>query len=232
MNTFFVDESGSMTKNNLKCKSNQYFVICIIMVDNPDRVKRVLKRFIKKNLNNLKAIDKQQRMFYKDGRFKELKGSSLNKDMKLKLVDYLCQNHLFDVFYICVNNRTVEDVLYQNTARAFNYLLRLSIEFNSKNNLILKDINYLYIDERNVKTNSKATLNEYLNIELVIANHLQKTFIVSYCKSENNTLIQLADFFSNLYYSYIICGSAYDEIINKLRRNQYIKNEFIFPFTY
>lgn len=232
INTFYVDESGSMTKKGLNCKSNHYFIICLIKTSNSDRLKKILKKFISSNLNTLKNMDKQNKMFYKDGRFKELKGCALNKKMKLQFVKYICQNHLFDIFYICVNNQTVDNILYSNTARAFNYLLRLSLEYNTKNKCINNSSNYFYIDERNIKTNSKSTLCDYLNIELVLANHLQKSFAVKYCKSEDSVLIQLADFFSNLYYSYIISKGVYDNVIESLRKKGYIKNEFIFPICY
>ena len=61
---------------------------------------------------------------------------------------------------------------------------------------------------------------------------MQLGFLVEYFQSERNELIQIADVFSNIYYSYIVKGRIFDNEINYLRNNKYIKNEFYFPFSY
>lgn len=231
INAFFVDESGSMTKRGLKYINNQYFIICMILTNDELKLKRVFKRFISSNMKLIRNSDKHHIMFYKDGRFKELKGASLNIDLKRKFINYFCQNNLFSIYYICLSNNRAEDYFYSSTARAFNYLIRLSIEHNTINKNINKDVNYFYIDERNVATNTIATLGEYLNIELVTGKHIQNRFIVEYCKSESKLLVQLADVFSNIYYSYIVKGNILDKDIDSMRKNKYIKNEFYFPFS-
>ena len=200
MNVFYVDESGSMTKKGLKYSSNHYFVICMILPIDNKRLKRAYKRFISSNIDKLRKEDIHHNMFYKDGRFKELKGAFLSINMKKEFINYFCKNNLLSVFYICISNRNVSDYFYANKARAFNYLIRLSVEYNTTNNNIKKDTNHLYIDERNVSTATIATLGEYLNIELVTAKHIQRTFVVEYCQSESKELIQVADVFSNIYY--------------------------------
>ena len=231
MNVFYVDESGSMTKKNLIYKSNQYFIICMVVPIDNKKLKRAYSRFVSSNIKQLKSEDLHNKMFYSNGRFKELKGSFLSVDMKRKFINYFCKNNLINIYYICSSNRSVESYFYVSKARAFNYLIKLSIEYNTLNNVLKKDINYLYIDERNVKTQTIATLGEYLNIELVTAKHIQKTFIVEYCQSESRELIQVADVFSNIYYSFVK-NDRFNNEINYMRNNKYIKSEFYFPLLY
>lgn len=231
MNVYYVDESGSMTKKNLNYKSNQYFIICMVIPSDNKKLKRVYNRFISSNINELRKEDLHHCMFYPNGKFKELKGTFLSLDMKKKFINYFCRNNLLSLYYICSSNKLVENYFYMNKARAFNYLIKLTIEYNTLNNNIRKDMNHFYIDERNVKTATIATLGEYLNIELVTASHIQKTFIVEYCQSESKELIQVADVFSNIYYSYVK-NDRFNNEINLMRDEKYIKNEFYFPFSY
>ena len=220
-----------MTKKGLDNNKNKYFVICMIVTNNNKLLKKQYSRFISSNLSDIRKVDLHNNMFYSNGKFKELKGAYLSVDLKKKFIKYFCRNHLFDIYYICVQNRYVENIFYENKARAFNYLIRLSIELNTNNLNINKDINYLYVDERNVKTSTVATLGEYLNIELVTGKKVQKSFIVEYHQSEECKLIQIADVFSNIYYSYTN-GDVFNDDINYMRFNKYIKNEFNFPFIY
>ena len=231
MNKFYVDESGSMTKKNLDYKCNRYFIICMVLASDTKKLLRVYKRFISSNIDLLRKQDKNNRMFYGNGKFKEIKGSSLNLSMKKKFIDYFCRNDLISLYYVLSNNNKAEDYFYSNTARAFNYLIKLSIEHNTKVNNIPKSTNYFYIDERNVKTNTKATLREYLNIELVTGAHIQNVFFVEYCQSEVNKLIQIADVFSNIYFNYLLKDKVLDSEIKYMIDNKYIKDEFYFPIS-
>jgi len=70
MQYLFIDESGTMTKEY--ANHFPFFVICVINVFDRDKLKRVLKRFIQKNMDKLKLSDKENKMF-KDGKFLELK---------------------------------------------------------------------------------------------------------------------------------------------------------------
>ena len=59
------------------------------------------------------------------------------------------------------------------------------------------------IDERNVATESKYTLQEYLNTELnLVETFSQEDIRVHYYDSKNYLLLQLADFISNTFYRY------------------------------
>lgn len=232
MNTFYVDESGSMTKKDLNYIMNQFFVICIICPKNKDKLKRVFKRFISSNIDELRRLDRKSsgaKMFDSNGRFKELKGSCLNSKFKRKYIDYFCQNDLFEIYYIYCNNKKVKSYFYENTSRAFNYLLKLGIEYFTSKKYIVKSGNYFYIDERNVRTDTKATLEEYLNIEFVTASQKHDFFNVKYCQSETKELIQLADVFSNIFYSNLVSNNCYKNEIDRLIENGYIKGMFKFP---
>ena len=178
INTFYVDESGSMTKKGLKYLSNQYFVICVVHVKEPKMLKRAYKRFISSNIDLLRRDDKHHNMFYKSGKFKELKGSFMSKELKIKFAEFFCKYNYIELYYICCSNQLAENYFYSNKARAFNYLVRLCIEYNSSNGNLKKDYNYFHIDERNVSTRTIATLEEYLCIELVTVKHLQFGFTV------------------------------------------------------
>ena len=232
INTFYVDESGSMTKKGLKYLSNQYFVICVVHVKQEKTLKRAYKRFISSNINLLKKEDKHHKMFYRTGKFKELKGAFMSANLKRRFIEFFCKFNYLEIYYICCSNQMADNYFYSNKARAFNYLIRLCLEYNSINNNLKKDYNYLHIDERNVSTNTRATLEEYLCIELVTSKRLQLGFCVEYHQSNVKELIQIADVFSNLYYSYIVKGRLFDNEINYMRNNKYIKNEFYFPFSY
>ena len=218
-----------MTKKNLKNIKNRYFVICVIMPKNKTRLKRVFKRFVSSNYEELKRIDKDKKMFYDSGSFKELKGSCFNSNMKRKFINFFCQNELFEIYYIVSDNKKVKDYFYKNTARAFNYLLKLSFEHFTKYKQISVKENYLFIDERNVRTETRATLKEYLNTELVTGNHIQKCFYVEYCQSESKELIQIADVFANIYYTNLIANNCFSDELNKMKKEKYISGEFFFP---
>ena len=53
----------------------------------------------------MKELKKYQEFWEKNNKFYELKGSSLNVEMKYKLAKYLAQSNLFEVYYIIVDNK-------------------------------------------------------------------------------------------------------------------------------
>lgn len=222
-----IDESGSMTKKDLS--KNKFFVICYIRIKDGKKLKKALKRYISKKMEHFRAIDINNMMFDSSGKFKELKGSALPKDDKIELAKYLCKNNYFDVYYICVNNRKTEEKFYRNKARAFNYLLKIDLRFNLKNGNLSKSNYSFFIDERNVKTEARMSLEELLNDNLILEEELINSVKVSYYDSANCQYIQIADFFSNLLYSYLHDKNTYENLINKMQEEGYIKNIFRFP---
>ena len=107
---------------------------------NPLKLKRVYKTFVRKNFKILKELDKENKMFDNNGKFIELKGSSMNKPMKLNFMDFFCQNNALEVRYIILDNNNLEERFIRNKARTFNYL------FFFRNDI--SNINLVFIDNK------------------------------------------------------------------------------------
>ena len=223
----YIDESGSMTKNYAVYKP--FFVVSIVVVKDDKKLSRLFKRFISKNLKTLKKLDENNKMFHV-GKFHEIKGSELNSAMKETFIQALCKGNCFEVYYIKLLNSKVDDNFFDNTARAFNYLLKIFMSHALKKKYISRDIQInLQIDERNVKTQAKYQLAEYLNTELILSEKLiDKPLTVTYFDSANNKFIQVADVLSNIFFSHCVTN-AYDDIINKMKEEKYLKEIFVFP---
>lgn len=229
MERLFVDESGTMTAQY--CNIHPYFVIAIVRAKDPDKLKRTYKRFVTKNMNRLKAADKNNAMFIND-KFTELKGNCFTPQLKRDFVDFFCRNDYFEVFYIVADNVKVskkeDGKLYNNTARAFNYLLKLALEYYIKKQLLTnKGIN-IQLDERNERTETKFFLENYLNTELCMEGIIEDECKVTYFDSCNNHIIQIADIFANLMFSQLKTN-AYTHEIEKMRNEGYLKPIFKFP---
>ena len=168
-------------------------------------------------------------MFDNNGKFIELKGSSMNKPMKLNFIDFFCRNNLFEVRYIILDNNNLEERFIKNKARTFNYLLKIFLINSIKKKYIQDKEIFLQIDERNVKTDSKFSLEDYLNQELLLNDNLLDNVLVKYFDSSQNCFIQIADVFSNIMYSNLITRGAYRKELALLQQNKYILPSFIFP---
>lgn len=225
MEKLFIDESGTMTVNY--CNIHPYFVVAIVRAKDPDRIKRVFKRFVKKHLANLKSTDRRGCMFNDDG-FIELKGNCLTPELKRKFMNFFCQNELFEVFFIVADNHRATDNLYSNTARAFNYFIRLSLEFFIKHGYMQNSGICLQLDERNERTETKHFLENYLNTELLLPGIIKDECKVKYFDSANNIIIQVADVFANLYFSQLKTN-AYTEEFDRMQQEGYVKYIFQFP---
>lgn len=232
MERLYVDESGSMTATY--CNIHPYFIIAIVRVKDSTKLKRIFKRFISKNLSELiiaDNIDNDHKMF-NNGKFIELKGSRFTPALKREFVNYFCRNNYFEVFYILVDNKKVASKnngkFYNNTARAFNYLMRLALEYYINHHLIGKDPLILQLDERNESPETKYFLQDYLNTELTTGNIFEHECKVEYFDSCNNHIIQIADVFANLMYSELKANS-YTAELTHMKSNNYLKHIFKFP---
>lgn len=223
----YIDESGSIHPTNDRL--NRYFIIGMVLPQEKKRLLRRYKLFVRKNLEELKRIDKDNRMFDKQGKFKELKGACLNRKMKQEFLSFFCQENLFKVGYIILDNNKLQTKFISNKARTFNYLLKLFFA-NAMQRRYITDGNLLLnIDERNVKTNSRFSLEDYLNQELVLNLDLLQKVEARYFDSSRNNLIQVADVFSNILYSNIVTHGAYQNELNKMFKNGYLLPLFRFP---
>lgn len=233
----YIDESGSI---NNHISGNEYFIIVLVRVVDKDSIKKSYKRFVSSNFDRLLMLDCDKvkpstgqvikeggKMFCK-GSFRELKGSQLDKKMKQKFVDFFVQKHSFELYYIIIDNKKLTDRFCENTARVFNYTLRLGLEYFISTGYLQSEDCILQLDERNEKTESKYFLENYLNTELSMNGTTGGKFAVQYFDSANNNIIQIADVFANLYYSHMKTG-GYKEYIQKLKDAKILKCLFKFP---
>ena len=223
----YMDESGSV--HPVSKRLNRFFVIGVVMPKNEERLKRVYKVFVRRNFERLRVLDKQNRMFQKNGKFMELKGSCFDRNMKLQFLEFFCQNDLLRVGYIVLDNDKLQKKFISNKARTFNYLLKLFFLNAVKRKYIWDRQLFLQIDERNVRTDSKFYLEDYLNQEMVLNMDLLENVRVQYFDSAQNKLIQIADVFSNILYSNMVTLGGYNQELIRLRREGYILPLFRFP---
>ena len=124
----------------------------------------------------------------------------MSREMQVGFIDYMCRNDTVRVFLIRIDNKKISYGLYANTARAFNYILGQALFHMLKSGILPKDTYMLHVDERNQKTGTVYALEEYLNIKLGLEHELVDSVTVKYYDSAVNSLIQVADVFSNAYY--------------------------------
>lgn len=110
----YADESGSI--NN---KIGKPFVIALVHVLDFKKLNTAFKRFISSNMTKLQELDKdfynsngtltkKGGLMFKDGKFREIKGSQLNQQMKTDFVNYLAKKKyksltLIQNIYILIN---------------------------------------------------------------------------------------------------------------------------------
>lgn len=205
-----------------------YFTIAIVMAPNKERAKRVVKRFVSKNMEALKASDSAHKMFL-DGNFHELKGSCMSGEIQADFIEYMCQKDTIKVFLIQVKNQQIRYGLYKNTARAFNYILGQALTNLFNSGILQKDDYMLHIDERNQKTGTIHSLEDYLNIQLCIDREFADSVTVKYYDSAQNSLIQVADVFSNAYYKHCMKNGSAEYISDVLNTKT---SEGYFPAVY
>lgn len=225
MEYLYIDESGSMTKKH--AQYNPFFVIALVRAHNPDKIRRLHKRFVHKYFDSLRALDDGEHMFRND-RFHELKGSKFTPSLKSSFVSYFCRNNNFEVYYIVVDNKKISGTLYDNTARAFNYFLKLALECFIKRSILTDDTYVIQLDERNERTDTKHFLQNYLNTELRMNGTLSTDVQVLYFDSAQNRIIQIADVLANLYYSHLLTGN-YKKEIDYMQEAGCLKFIFQFP---
>lgn len=223
----YIDESGSI--NNTLDK-NSDFIITLVVPTNKKKLEYTYKRFVSNNYKILKKLDKTNKMFF-NNKFHELKGSQFNKPMKQKFVKFFSKKKHLEIYYIRIKNYKLSDIFCKNTARVFNYVIRLALQYLIQNNFLEQDDIHLQLDERNEKTETIHFLENYLNTELSLGGTTKGKFTVNYFDSSNNKFIQIADVFSNLFYSQLHTGGYGDEI-QLLKNNDILKFVFVFPLEY
>lgn len=199
--TVFVDESGTVPKGSVKKKD--YFIVTLLMINNADieHIKKVFKK------ERLKIVKRKKPLVDSLKQNHEIKGSELSETEKAPIYSKIIEkcSSEFEIAIILLNNEKATVKFRSNSSRTFNYLIKtfLSIHFKKKSKYReLNSINFI-IDERNVATESKYTLQEYLNTELNLLEHFSEEDInVHYFDSKNYLMLQFADFISNTFYRY------------------------------
>lgn len=194
--TVFVDESGIIAKH--KADKTTYFVITLLFVKNEDlnNVKNYFKKY------RLQIAKRKNELLDELSSNKEIKGSSVSESDKHFIYEKVIEKcgDKFEIGIILLNNRKVTKKFRSNSSRAFNYLIKLYLQNIFVQSDMFKDLDRLsfIIDERNVATESKYTLQEYLNTELNLTDHFCNEEIeVHYYDSKKFILLQMADFISN-----------------------------------
>lgn len=223
MINLFIDESGVMDINN-----KDKFIISIVRVLDEKSLKIKFKRCIRKYIDDLKKCDKKQKMF-KNSKFIELKGYALSLNIKKSIVNYLIKSCDFELYIIEIDNKKVDPKLYKDRSRAFNYMIKLSLEHFVNKRFFNKNEQYrIIIDERNVKVEAKRSLADYLNTALQLDEKITDDIKVEYHDSTQERFIQIADFFANLYYSQCKRNN-YEDDFKKLLKVKILKKIFKFP---
>ena len=199
--TVFVDESGTIGKGIIK--EDDFFIITLLFVKDEDvnHIKKVFKK------ERLKIVNKKEVLKQQLKNNKEVKGSELSETEKRKIYEKIIEKcgDKFEIAVIVMNNKKATVKFRSNSSRAFNYLIKIFLEKHFKKRSKFKKVNQVsfIIDERTVATESKYTLQEYLNTELnLMETFSEKDITVHYYDSKKYLLLQLADFISNTFYRY------------------------------
>lgn len=197
--TVFVDESGTIPKETMKEKD--FFIITLLFVEdkNIEYVKKLFRRY------RLQVIRKKESLFNTLKLKGEIKGSEVSEASKNIIYSKIMKkcNDKFELAIIVLNNAKATEKFKSNSSRAFNFLIKNYLCTYFKKYSRYKKLNSIkfIIDERNVATESKYTLKEYLNTELNLVEHLSKEDIdVHYFDSKKYLLLQMTDFISNTFY--------------------------------
>lgn len=226
MEYLYIDESGSLTSEFAFIHPN--FVMCVVRVKDITNLRKLLKRFIYENYQEIKEIDENNKIF-NHGDFVEIKGSSLNSKLKKRLAHFLCNGNILEIYYIHVFNEEVKQHFYDDPTLIYNYVLYLMLNKNLENKNLPYDDYLIDVDDRNLKHISVNSLEDYLNIELKLKKRLIRSINIEYYDSKDNLMVQVSDFFSNLYFSYLKNESLYVDLMNKLKEENYIKDIYYYP---
>jgi hypothetical protein len=225
----FIDESGSITKT--KVSQNQYFVMAMLFTKDSTKIKRQFR----KGIASLLKKPKFQHLMDKSN---EIKGSEVSENRKKPIYDRILRNcgEDFELGIIVINNDHTTDEFIRNHARTFNYVLQLFLDnyFRNKSAYAVNvNAMNLMIDEQNIATDTRYTLDDYLEQQFTVYHPLCDHFNVEYVDSKQHSMIQLVDFIANTFYRNL---EKHDEIsretVAMLKDKLIGGNIFLFPNTY
>lgn len=197
--TLFIDESGTVPKGIFKGKG--FFIITVLAVkdDDIEHVRKVFKS------ERLKVVRRVKNLHDKLRSEHEIKGSELTETQKEKIYKKVFEKcgDKIELSVIILDNSQATVKFRSNSSRVFNYLIKFYLDkyFRKKSKFKNSERLKFVIDERNVATGSKSTLQEYLNTELNLVEEFSSEDIeVRYYDSKKFLLLQFTDFISNTFY--------------------------------
>lgn len=222
----FIDESGSITKTNVS--HNKYFIIAILFTHDSVKLKTNFRRGISRLIKKKKFKD----ILDANG---EIKGSDISEIKKRIIYDKIFKNCKddFEIGIIVLDNSYTTEQFIKNHARTFNYILQLFFDNSFRHaSKYVNYVNNMYIilDEQNIATDAKYTLDGYLEQHFTVLNPLCNHFDVKYADSKNHSLLQFIDFVSNTFYRNIEKHNK-DSIENVKKFLPYLCGGKIFDFS-
>ena len=214
-----IDESGSIT-NSCNYFKNNYFFLSLILT-------RDIKLF-NVNVRRCSTTTSLLKKHIKENQ--ELKGSGLKEKEKQPFLKKILNKGDFQICLVKVDNRRLYPYMKNDPARTFNYILKNVIVALKNKNIISNDEKIeFYIDNRNIKVESRNELEGYL-IASLWENSMKNPIIVHYVDSRNNYGVQCADVIVNTYRRYTIShkiGDTTEENMKMLKRKVVL--DFKFP---
>ena len=182
-NTYFYDESGSITLSNYE--NNRFFVIAGVSSSNENKTIRIFRKAKVKYLRDNKNLKFDIK--------KEIKGSEMDLDFKEFIFNELMEKTDIKFNFIIFDNKNAVYNLRSQPSLCYNYLMYIQT-----NKLFFKcDTLRLNLDNRNTAIESLKSLEDYLKLKYMFETQKVKNVKVKYYDSKDNELIQIADIFAN-----------------------------------
>lgn len=204
----YVDESGSI---NNRGKDGTLFSISLCFISQKNMVK--MKNWFKREIKNLKSELRIKNTV-------ELKAHYLIKNGKKKilwnLINRIREKYVTD-YSAYILNENINFKWLKNKNVTYNFMIKSALEriFEINQEINHQDSINIIIDNREIKTGSFNSLNEYLFTTFVLERQIISNVKCQFSDSKNHWGIQMADFIS---------WANYDEARNKsnLRRKRKI----------
>lgn len=207
----YFDESGNLGK------SGRYFIISGIITEDP-----------KSLYNSMKKTMLYIRNTYKNLNFNkyELKAKNAPSYVKKLILKKIASNKSARIIYIVADKKYIEDKMFEDKNRLYNYLLKLLLDnysFFFKNNKV-----HLLLDNKTVKVNSLNSFEDYINIHFNLERKINVDLSVQYLdsSSKNAYNIQAADYVANALYSYF--EHDFEDYFNIFYRKRQVSMHFPF----
>lgn len=177
----YIDESGTM---NFR-KNERYFIVCALVVSEfqGKGVGRVVKDMIHEKS--------------KTHTIQELHGSQMSVEDKVAFFSHM-KSQEYNLRYLVLDKYSISKDIFKNTNACFNYIIYLLISDLIVDNIVVTL--YITVDNRNIKTGSEGSLQEYLYIELIKRGFYNRNIHVKYADSIKNKNLQAVDLFVNAMY--------------------------------